>query len=118
MRIAIALLSLACAAGAARADYYVGDNHSWTLTCNASGFQLKSRDPDTRFVEAGANSSVSDGLETIYLGRSCDAEHAVLGKGKWCWANGGLYAEFKCHRIGFPRLELICANSNQTTCGC
>jgi len=87
---------------------YVSDHHSWSLSCNESGYVLTSQYPVTRFHEAGANSSVTRDRETLYLGRSCDASNAALGTGKWCWANGGFAAEFETHRMGFPRQELIC----------
>lgn len=104
----------------AHADY-VGDNHSWSVSCNASGYELRSKYPVSRFIEAGANSSVSEEIETLYLGKSCDAAHKVLGKGKWCWANGGFRAEFgNGATIGFPRQELSCPKQEfeLTGCGC
>jgi hypothetical protein len=101
------------------ADTYVGDNHSWSISCNSSGYELKSRDPVTRFIEAGAGSTVSDGIETLYLGRACDAQHNVLGKGSWCWANGGFRAEFENGAsIGFPRQELSCPEQSEEIPGC
>jgi hypothetical protein len=103
--------------GPAMADY-VGDNHSWMLTCNVSGYVLKSKYPVSRFIEGGANSTSTEAVEEIYLGRSCDAEHKVLGKGKWCWANGGFRAEFSSHSIGFPRQELSCPNEADAISGC
>jgi hypothetical protein len=120
MRVLFATLILpALMAPAAAATYYVGDNHSWSVSCNASGYKLTSRDPVTRFTEAGANSTVSDGIETLYLGKDCDAQHNALGKGRWCWANGGFRAEFEGGRsIGFPRQELSCPNQNDEIPGC
>lgn len=113
----IAVLAVLLACGAARADY-VGDNHTWLLTCNKSGYELKSKYPVSRFIEAGANSSTTEAIETLYLGKSCDAMHKVLGKGKWCWANGGFTAEFDNGSIGFPRQELACPNENDDISGC
>ncbi|WP_421979297.1 hypothetical protein [Roseibium sp.] len=99
---------------------YVGDNHSWSLSCNASGYVLKSQYPVTRFFEAGAASSVTRERETLYLGRSCDASSTTMGEGKWCWANGGFFAEFATHRISFPRQEVICprGGNDSLACGC
>ena len=99
---------------------YIADNHSWNLTCNPSGYQLKSKYPVSRFVEAGANSSTTEAIETIYLGKSCDAQHKLFGKGKWCWANGGFTVEFAKNSIGFPRQELACSNPafDIDGCGC
>ena len=102
----------------ATAANYVADNHSWTITCNGSGYQLKSVYPVSRFIEAGINSKVSEGIETLNLGKSCDAQHTVLGTGKWCWANGGFTAEFSSHSIGFPRQELSCPNEAVELDGC
>lgn len=100
-------------------DYsYVGDNHSWSISCNKSGYVLRSQYPVTRFHEAGAGSSVTHEKETLYLGRSCDARHSVLDDGKWCWGNGGFVAEFDTFRIGFPRQELICPNNDDDFRGC
>ena len=112
-----ALVVLVAFVAAARADY-IGDNHTWLLTCNKSGYELKSKYPVSRFIEAGANSSTTEAIETLYLGRSCDAMHKVFGKGKWCWANGGFTAEFDNGSIGFPRQELSCPNANDDISGC
>lgn len=105
-------------AGPASADY-IGDNHTWKISCNASGYQLKSKYPVSRFVEAGVNSTTTEAIETIYLGKACDAQHKVLGKGKWCWANGGFNIEFEGGAsIGFPRQELSCPNPANDVDGC
>jgi hypothetical protein len=115
-----AIMASAAPAVAGTDTIYVGDNHSWALTCNASGYRLQSRHPVARFIEKGADSQVIEGLETLYLGRDCDARHNVLNEGKWCWANGGFVAEFGNTSIGFPRQELSCADGNHeiTGCGC
>lgn len=100
-------------------DYrYVSDNHSWSISCNNSGYVLRSQHPVSRFHEAGAGSSVTRERETLYLGRSCDASSSVLGAGKWCWANGGFLAEFDRHKMGFPRQELVCPNKTDDFLGC
>ncbi|MEL7526659.1 MAG: hypothetical protein AAFN16_12850 [Pseudomonadota bacterium] len=116
----LAILGFLSTAAVAQEFDYVGDNHSWSLSCNASGYVLKSQYPVTRFFEAGAASSVTREKETLYLGRSCDASSTTMGEGKWCWANGGFFAEFERHRIGFPRQELICpgGGSDSLACGC
>lgn len=98
-------------------DYY-GDNHSWSMSCNKSGYVLRSRYPVTRFKEAGTNSKLNHANETLYLGQSCDASHTVLGEGKWCWANGGFIAEFQSSKMGFPRQELNCPNNENSFLGC
>jgi hypothetical protein len=97
---------------------YVGDNHTWMLACNASGYELTSKYPVSRFIEGGVNSTSTEEIEKLYLGRSCDAEHKVFGKGKWCWANGGFRVEFSSHAIGFPRQELSCPNQGDEISGC
>lgn len=115
-----AMLGLFSAAASSEEFDYAGDNHSWSLSCNAYGYVLKSQYPVTRFFEAGAASSVTRERETLYLGRSCDASSTTMGEGKWCWANGGFFAEFERHRIGFPRQELNCpgGGSESLACGC
>jgi len=101
------------------ASAYVADNHSWDLACNASGYELTSKYPVARFIEKGVDSTVVEGIETLYLGKSCDAEHKVFGKGKWCWANGGFTAEFADGQsIGFPRQELSCPDQSLEIDGC
>lgn len=99
---------------------YVADGHEWDLQCNDNGFRLRSKSVVTRFIEAGVNSRAEKGRETMYLGRSCDALHSVLGGGTWCWANGGFKADFSGTTIGFPRQELICerALSFSLDCDC
>jgi hypothetical protein len=100
------------------ASAYIADNHEWDLVCSPAGYELTSKYPVSRFIEAGVNSSATSERETLYLGRSCDAEHKVFGKGTWCWANGGFKADFERHSIGFPRQELSCPDSDVTGCGC
>lgn len=114
--ICTALLMVSTSAGQAQ---YIGDNHTWNLSCNESGYQLTSKYPVSRFVEAGADSSTTEAIETLYLGKGCDASHKVLGKGKWCWANGGFTAEFEGGAsIGFPRQELSCPDKKFEINGC
>jgi hypothetical protein len=98
---------------------YVADNHTWNLTCNASGYELTSKYPVSRFIEKGVASTATEEIETLYLGKTCDASHKVLGKGKWCWANGGFSAEFESGAsIRFPRQELSCPDGSHEDMGC
>ncbi len=90
---------------------FFADNHSWSVECNASGYVLISDHPVTRYFEAGAMSRIEQGIETIYLGNSCDAENTHLGAGTWCYANGGFVAEFDSRSIGFPRQEIHCGDT-------
>ena len=123
MKLTVLALSLGVLAAAAPAwaeNTYVADNHFWELDCTGSGYALTSVYPVARFREAGAASSVTDGRETLQLGRNCSATHPLFGEGSWCWANGGFQAEFRDHRIGFPRQELHCpgAEAEIAKCGC
>jgi hypothetical protein len=123
-RPALASVFLLCAAPAlaegADESYFVSsEGHQYALACNADGYSLTSRHPVARFVENGAASTVETGLETLYFGRSCDAQGKVLGRGKWCWANGGFSVEFEGGRsIGFPRQELSCEDQSLDIDGC
>ncbi|WP_189412486.1 hypothetical protein [Neogemmobacter tilapiae] len=82
-----------------------GDRYS--ISENENGGILTSLYPKSRFVEAGANSYVVDGLDVIYFGKDCDAFHKVFGKGTFGWANGGFLATFESGaEIGFPRQDL------------
>lgn len=87
-----------------------GDGHGYSVTCNENGFVLTSLYPTFRFIENGVASRVEDGIETIYLGKSCDAYTDTFGEGTWGWANAGYIAEFERFSIGFPRQELYCLN--------
>ena len=105
---AVAVLLAMLMGAAPPAQAYTADNHEWTLQCNSDGYRLTSRTPITRVVGVGANRQQMQGVERLYLGRSCDAQHTVFGRGSWCWANGGFVAEFGNDRVGFGRQELIC----------
>ncbi|MGG7565140.1 hypothetical protein ACQ5SO_03120 [Rhodovulum sp. DZ06] len=107
---ALALVAILAAGPAA--GQYVSQNHAWEAVCNPSGYALTSRDRVVRFFEGGANSRVTDGRETLYLGKSCDAYHAEFGEGRWCWANGGFRAEFADTIFGFPRQEISCPDGD------
>lgn len=106
--------------GSSTASGYVADGHEWELQCNDHGFKLRSTSEVNRFIEAGVDSRVEQGRETLYLGRSCDAFHSVLGSGTWCRANGGFKADISGITIGFPRQELICEPEPPFSldCGC
>lgn len=85
------------------------DGHSYAVTCNENGFMLISTYPVSRFIENGVFSTVREGIETIYLGKSCDAYTEAYGDGTWGLANGGYAISFDDYRIGFPRQEPRCA---------
>lgn len=87
---------------------YSGDGHAYEVSCNENGFVLTSLYPVFRFIENGAASTIEEGIETIYLGRSCDAFTKTFGEGQWGWANGGFIATFDRFSIGFPRQEPFC----------
>ncbi|SFJ14908.1 hypothetical protein [Jannaschia pohangensis] len=103
---------------AGMAPAYVADNHSWSMTCNGDGFVLTSDYPVARYIEAGAQSDVKTGIEKLYLGRSCDATNTHLGKGSWCFSNGGFRARFETGEIAFPRQEPICETAAPEMSGC
>jgi hypothetical protein len=107
-------------ASSAMAQTYVAEGHEYKLTCNDAGYVLKSVGSVSRFVEAGADSSVVKGREKIFLGKSCDASHKLYGTGQWCWANGGFRVVFSGHEFGFPRQELYCEPepSFSNNCNC
>lgn len=94
-------------------SYVSSEGHEYGRSCNADGYVLASRYPVTRMVGSGANALPKSGIETLYLGKSCDAYSKLFGAGKWCWANGGFLVEFGNESLGFPRQELYCA-SNET----
>ena len=81
-----------------------GDEYS--LEQNANGAVLRSRYPKAWFIEGGANSRVEHGIDVIYLGKSCDAEHPIWGQGKWWWANGGFGVDLDGLNYRFPRQEI------------
>lgn len=113
----VAVLVTLAAAETAKADY-IADNHTWIVSCNSSGYALKSKFPVSRFIEAGVSSSSTEAIETLYLGKACDASHKLFGKGKWCQANGGFRATLAKHEFGFPRQELMCPDANDTGADC
>lgn len=106
------ILTLALCATVATAEdfpYVSGEGHEYALTCNEDGFVLTSLAPVSRFVGQGVATQVDKGIETLYLGKSCDSWLDVAGTGTWGWANGGFGAEFPGGlRVMFPRQELYC----------
>ncbi len=97
---------------------YVADGHEYTLQCNDDGYVLASRYPVTRTIGQGHDMRAASGIERLYLGRSCDAYHKLLGEGQWCRGNGGFVATFPQHRFGFPRQELVCEPERLPHPGC
>lgn len=90
-------------------SYVSSDGHEYDATCNADGYVLTSLFPVARAVGHGAATHHIRGVETLYLGRSCDAYTKAFGHGQWCWANGGFVVEFTGLSVGFARQELYCA---------
>lgn len=99
---------------------YISDGHRYALRCNADGYALTSDHPVYRAVGSGAATRYQKERERLFLGASCDARHSLFGAGKWCWANGGFWAEFEGHKFSFPRQELICQKQPdyETDCRC
>ena len=98
--------------------YLSEDGHEYSITCNASGFAMKSRAPVTRFIEDGANSrAVKQRTEVIFFGKSCDAFNKAYGAGTWCQANAGFSATVGGKDILFPRQEPFC-DGNYADLGC
>lgn len=93
---------------ASGASAYVSGGHEYSSSCNPDGYVLTSLYPVVREMGQGAMTQHISGIESIYLGRSCDAFHPLYGDGSWCWANGGFVAEFAEARFGFARQELSC----------
>jgi len=122
MRTILCLLFFSCVSlPAVAGDYVSSEAHAYRMSCNKDGYILTSSYPVFRFVEGGAMSRIETlDPEKIYLGRSCDASHKVLGRGEWCWANGGFRASFGGRVIGFPRQEIYCPSAgwDVTPCGC
>lgn len=104
--VALSLVLFATGAVAEDWIYISGEGHQYQYARNANGAVLTSLYPVARFTGTGALTQVETGIETLYLGRDCDAFAKVLGEGTWAWANGGFVVEFGGHRIGFPRQEI------------
>ena len=108
LRLAGALIGLAGPASA----YVSAAGHFYEVSCNRSGFVLRSTYPVGRFFGQGADTTVSEDRETIYLGASCDASRTGFPSGRWGWANGGFRVTFPGLEIGFPRQELHCLTTD------
>jgi hypothetical protein len=104
------LMLLVLWAGPASAQdflYLSSDGDEYRASENEHGGVLTSLYPKARFIEAGADSHVVRGIETIYFGRSCDASSEAFGEGTWNWSNGGFRVNFDKGKIlGFPRQEI------------
>jgi hypothetical protein len=103
LRAAAVLLGLTAGAAAAQ-ELVTSGATDYAVDCNADGFVL----------------AATDGSETLYLGRSCDAFGTGLGEGRWCWGNGGVSVELRGGQRGFARQELTCPTNAALggTCGC
>ncbi len=112
------LLLLGGLPASAEEPTFIGDNHSWNVTCGEFGYQLKSKYPVSRFIEQGADSFSTEEVETIRMSRTCEALHSQFGKGKWCQANGGFAIELDNQSIGFARQELSCPDGTRLEAGC
>ncbi|MDH3262439.1 MAG: hypothetical protein OEM24_00405 [Paracoccaceae bacterium] len=101
------LLCIATPAAAQEFLYVSSDGDEYRASENEHGGALTSLYPKARFIEAGAESRVVRGIETIYFGRSCDAFTEAFGQGTWNWSNGGFRVTFDNGKIlGFPRQEI------------
>ncbi len=114
------VVAMAITCSSAKAGAYVSDGHEYGLRCSKDGWELTSKYPVTRTVGHGAGTEYVAGTEKLYLGKSCDARHKVFGTGRWCWANGGFFADFESHRFEFPRQELWCEPEPEygSNCNC
>jgi hypothetical protein len=112
------LLSFWFVAIAGGASAYVSGGHEYDPTCNVDGYVLTSKYPVARTIGQGAATQFTTGIEKLYLGRSCDAFHASLGSGQWCWANGGFVASFSEMEFGFGRQELYCPSNEDLGLEC
>lgn len=106
--VILLLPSFALADGRPDNRAFSSDGHSYQMTCNENGFVLTSDYPVARFIENGVLSEVEEGIEILFLGKSCDAFTAVYGDGTWGLANGGFAVSFDDYRIGFPRQAPFC----------
>jgi len=86
-----------------------GAGHIYEGWCNAHGYVIQSKYPVGRFLGVGADGPTI-GIETIYLGKGCDAFSEAFGSGEWGWANGGFTVDFPSMTFGFPRQEVFCAD--------
>lgn len=117
MRLRIFMAAMTTALGLSSAVLSQGDwiyisqeGHQYRASLNPDGVALASLYPVARFTGTGAMTQVITEIETLYLGRDCDAFSKVLGRGVWTWANGGFGADFKDRKIWFPRQEIDANN--------
>ena len=92
--------------------------HVYQMDCNADGYVLTSKNTVSRAVGEGVNTRYHTDIETIYLGRSCDAFSKILGGRMWCWANGGTTVELARLQVTFARPELVCPAIPNLNDGC
>lgn len=113
-RTCLALGVAGLLAGAALAQeafvYVSAEGHQYRYSKNQDGAVLDSLYPVARFTGSGAATQVITGIETLYLGRNCDAYSQVLGNGSWAWANWGFVVKFDRREIAFPRQEIDANN--------
>lgn len=118
MRLFLTILLMLFAVKAGARELTSG-GHIYEQTCNSAGFVLTSKFPVSRTVgNVGALQRQVVGIEKLYLGKSCDAFHKLYGYGEWCWANGGIRADFSEGGFGFPRQELYCATNDNLGSNC
>lgn len=106
-------IALTVASTATSAEDWVfisSEGHQYQYVQNSDGAVLKSLYPVARFHGTGAMTEVITGIETLYLGRNCDASSKVLGSGAWAWSNGGFVTKFDDHEIWFPKQEIDANN--------
>lgn len=111
--IVLVVWGLACPIPAQGNLVYVSaEGHQYGYVRNDSGAVLTSLYPVARIIGTGAAAQQVTGMETLYLGRDCDAFSQVLGDGRWAWANGGFVVELAGASIGFPRQEIDAGNGD------
>jgi len=108
--IAVSIGLSSVAVGQEDWTYVSQEGHQYSASLNADGAVLVSLYPVARFTGSGAMTQVITGIETLYLGRGCDAYSKVLGSGTWAWANGGFVTRFEDREIWFPRQEIDANN--------
>lgn len=101
-----ALLYLLAATPAAALVSSAG--HLYDISCNQHGFVIQSKYPVGRFLGSAGVDGPTIGIETLYLGKGCDAFSDAFGFGEWGWANGGFTVDFPNMSFGFPRQEVFC----------
>ncbi len=56
-------------------------------------------------LDYGAAGTSKKGKHHMTFSKNCKVQSNLLGKGKWYWANGGLFTEFESRDIFFPKQE-------------